>query len=134
MELHVKLIHKLCSCQQCGSKFENKISCSRHITNQHGSSKNLKTKRPRKYFCHLCVKEYENRRQLEDHVRSYHEKERNAECTICQKSELTTESSNLILVEMNIYEFKLTQIPNRILLSRHKETYGACSWRKEYIM
>lgn len=58
------------------------------------SDKLLRSKR--RHFCPLCPKHYDYKKQLEDHVRSFHEKERNAECHICNKSELDVLLKNFL--------------------------------------
>ena len=79
-------MHKSFVCKQCDKKFQSKISLRRHALEVHHADKAMRSKR--RHFCPLCPKDYDYKKQLDDHIRSFHEKERNAQCHICNKSKL----------------------------------------------
>lgn len=78
-------MHQNFSCSKCDEIFESKILLRRHAIDVHGSERNYRSRK--RHFCPLCPKDYDYKKQLEDHIRSFHDKERNAQCQHCEKSE-----------------------------------------------
>lgn len=104
-------------CDLCGKRFTSRQSVYQHIQKHVGQ----------KFLCNICGKCLSNRNNLTKHHKTVHLKEKNYQCTTCEKR---YDSSYRLRIHQNSHQnirlFGCVLCPQRFIttsaLSRHKKT------------